>query len=98
MSNTYYWTDMSSEELWDIFEEAYLKCSQARPLDGDQYELNQYMTYGEVKENKAHTLQYWTNPTTIGGRIIWDNGYFMTLPLELVEDIGKIHKLQKELW
>lgn len=64
---------MTPNELWDIFEEAYLSCPNTDDLYDDQYEM-EYDTYGKLKKTYEKVISYWLDESTIGGHILLNYG------------------------
>lgn len=75
----------TSEELWDIFHEAYMECPQTVPIESFQREIGYPKTFGEIKQDLKLCLKFWLDKNSIGGSLLWTKDYAEYLPEDVLK-------------
>lgn len=87
---------MDAEYLNELCIEA---CETHYGFDPDEPELLSFYTGKKVTPSKLHkrglpaVVEYWRNKETVGGRILWDLGYYVELPDEAVTFFDNFEKI-----
>lgn len=69
------------------------ECPQHRGFDDDQSELHngRYIDVATLHtKGIAAVIKYWRDPTTIGGALLWEHGYYQALDPEIQQLFEKV--------
>lgn len=90
---------MTPKKLHDACVKAVQQCPQC---DYDDEHNDAYCkSYGEFYDNGKPlykkgmfaVINYWKNPKTIGGNLLWDIGYYQCLPKKVQELFDKVDEI-----